>query len=136
MYFTASTNELGTNPTENCQIFSIDPFGRDLRQVTFFREGAAFASNGCLGGGRPDGRRVDFQWFGLNPSQDPRTGTIYFKSTCDPFGQNPNGWQLFAIQPDGSGLRQLTNVRGRVRTTDGSIEVENVDAFWWRTPYE
>jgi hypothetical protein len=134
VYFTASADPFGTNPSENCQIFSIDPLSMDLRQVTFFRESAAHATNGCLGGGRPYGCRVDFQWFGLNPSQDPHTGTIFFKSTCDPFGLNPDGWQLFAIQPDGSGLRQLTSVRGRVRTPDGSIEVENVDAFWWRAP--
>lgn len=136
VYFTASTNELGTNPTENCQIFSLDPFGRTLHQVTSFKERAAHAANGCVGGPRGSGCALIFQWWGLNPSQDQRTGTIYFMSTCDPVGQNPDGWQLFAIQPDGSDLQQLTHVSGRVRTADGSITVENVDAFWWRTPEE
>ena len=134
VYFPASADPFGTNPSENCQIFSIDPLGSDLRQLTFFRESAAHAANGCFGGPRPNGCRIDFSWSASKPSQDPHTGTIFFKSTCDPFGQNPNGWQLFAMQPDGSGLRQLTNARGFVSVARTS-EVESVDAFW-SAPYE
>jgi hypothetical protein len=132
VYFTASADPFGTNPSENCQIFSIEPFGRDLRQLTFFRESAAHAANGCFGGRRPNGCRIDFN--GFNPSQNPHTGTIFFRSTCDPFGDNPNGGQLFAMQPDGSDLRQLTNARGFVRGANNTFEVETVDDFW-SAPY-
>ena len=41
---------------------------------------------------------------------------------------------MFAMQPDGSGLRQLTNARGAVRDADHKYEVETVDAFW-SAPY-
>ncbi len=50
VYFTASADPFGSNPTENCQIFSIDPLGRDPRQLTFFRESAAHAATGGVGG--------------------------------------------------------------------------------------
>jgi hypothetical protein len=134
VYLTASADPFGTNPTQNCQIFSIDPIGGDLRQLTFFRESAAHATNGCWGGRRPNGCRIDFSWAAFKPSQNPHTGTIFFKSTCDPFGQNPNGWQLFAMQPDGSDLRQLTSAHGYVRGASHTVEVETVDAFW-SAPY-
>ncbi len=101
-----------------------------LGQLTFFSESTGHATNGCWGGRRPNGCRIDFSWAAFKPSQNPHTGTIFFKSTCDPFGQNPNGWQLFAIQPDGSDLRQLTNARGYVRGANHTVEVETVDAFW------
>jgi hypothetical protein len=134
VYFTASADPFGSNPSENCQIFSIDPIDRDLRQLTFFRESAPHARNGCFSGLRPDGCRIDFTFALSKPSQNPQ-GTIFFKSSCNPLGQNPNGWQVFAIQPDGSGLRQLTKARGAVRAADGTVEVENVDAFF-NAPYE
>ena len=53
----------------------------------------------------------------------------------NPLGENPNGWQLFAMQPEGSDLRQLSNARGAVRGADGTVEVETVDAFW-SAPYQ
>jgi hypothetical protein len=134
VYFTASADPFGTNPTENCQIFSIDPMGRDLRQLTFFRENAAHAATGCLGGPRGQGCRIDFNWALGQRSQDPQTGAIFFRSSCDPLGQNPNGGQLFSMQPDGSGLRQLSNAPGAVRAADGTVEVETVDTFW-SAPY-
>jgi hypothetical protein len=37
---------------------------------------------------------------------------------------NPNGAQIFAMQPDGSGLRQLTNSRGLVKEADGTYSSE------------
>jgi hypothetical protein len=42
-------------------------------------------------------------------------------STCDPFGTNPNGGELFAMRPDGSRLRQLTAARGLVVEADGAV---------------
>jgi hypothetical protein len=52
------------------------------------------------------------------------TRTILIDSSCDPFGTNPNGDQLFAMRPDGSGLRQLTHTRGFVTEADGTVDVE------------
>jgi len=71
---------------------------------------------------------MDFGHRGL--PQNPVTGGIYFSSQCDPLGLNPNGTQLFAIQPDGTGLRQLTNLRGFVQVEDRNAEVETVGAPW------
>src|SRR5262249_38740641 len=46
VFFTASADPFGANPSENCQLFSIDRLGGHLRQVTRFREGAR-SVNGC-----------------------------------------------------------------------------------------
>ena len=123
VYFTASADPLGTNSKHDCQIFSMDPLSRDMRQMTFFHEGGDHRA-ACIGGRRPDGCRIDLPPWG---AQQPETGTLYFKSQCDPLGLNPNGTQLFAIQPDGTGLRQLTNTRGFVQGADRTVEVETVD---------
>jgi hypothetical protein len=130
VYFTASADPLGTNPRQDCQIFSMEPISRDMRQLTFFREGDGHGSaQACQSNPWPNGCRIDFSR-SFTPSQDPQTGTIFFVSTCDPLGQNPNGGrQLFAMQPDGSELRQLTNARGLVFGDDGALEVETVDTF-------
>jgi hypothetical protein len=61
---------------------------------------------------------------GYAPSQDARTGTLVFASSCDPFGTNPNGGQLFAMRPDGTGLRQLTDDPPVKTDPDGSVTVE------------
>ena len=47
-------------------------------------------------------------------TQDSKTRTVVFYSSCDPLGTNPFGGQLFAMRPDGSDLRQLTHTRGVV----------------------
>jgi hypothetical protein len=39
-------------------------------------------------------------------------------------GTNPDGGQLFAMQVDGTGLHQLTHVRGTVTEADGTVTVE------------
>ena len=62
--------------------------------------------------------------------QSHETGTIFFLSSCDPLGQNPHGRQVFAMQPDGSDLRQLTSASGFVANPDGSIEVETVSRMF------
>ena len=114
-FFIASADPLGTNPSRNCQLFSIDRLGAGLRQITAFDEGRS--SVGC-GTGPPPGCEVR----GIR--QDPVTGTIVFYSSCNPFGTNPNGGQLFAVRPDGSGLRQLTHARGFVSEPDGTVAVQ------------
>jgi hypothetical protein len=126
VYFNASADPLGTNPSYDCQIFSVDPISRDTRQVTFFHEeGNHQGTRGCFGGGC----RVN------TPEISSATGTLYFSSQCDPRGQNPQGWQVFSIEPNGSGLRQLTYARGFVRFPDGRHEAETVDGFT-HAPYD
>jgi hypothetical protein len=49
---------------------------------------------------------------------------VVFYSSCDPFGTTPNGGQLFAMQGDGSRLRQLTNARGLTIDAEGRYTVE------------
>ena len=56
---------------------------------------------------------------------DLSTGSVIFESTCDPLGMNPHdGEQIFAVRPDGSGLRQLTQTQGIIKNSDRSIDVE------------
>jgi hypothetical protein len=128
VYFAAAANPLGANPSENCQLFSIDRLGGDLRQLTDFRE-REHSSAGCFLD------RVG-QGCGIYPlgSQDPRSRSLFFYSSCDPFGQNPNGGQIFAMQPDGTGLRQLTDSRGLVKEADGTYSGE-LPGPWAYGPY-
>ncbi len=115
IFFVASADPFGTNPTTNCQIFSVDRIGADLRQLTSFSQDGT-SENGCFFG-PPPGCAVAFL------GQDAQTHTLVTYSSCDPFGSNPYGSQIFAIRPDGSGLRQLTRLRGVVVAED-SITVE------------
>jgi hypothetical protein len=59
-----------------------------------------------------------------NPRQDPITRAIVFNSSCDPFGSNPNGEQVFAMYPDGTGLQPLTDTSGFTTEADGTVDVE------------
>ena len=70
------------------------------------------------------------QFFG----QDPVTKTIVFDSSCDPLDGNPFGDQLFAMRPDGSGLRQLTDAAGFTQNPDGSFRVELPGPFAYSAP--
>jgi hypothetical protein len=117
IYFHASDDPFGTNPSNNCQLFSIERTGAGLRQLTNFRE-TAHSRTGCYFGPRPNGCTALLGW------QDPRSRAVVFYSNCDPLGTNPNGEQIFAMQPDGSGLRQLTESRGLVREADGTYSAE------------
>ena len=56
--------------------------------------------------------------------QDEETGAVVFDSSCDPFGTNPDGDLLFAMRPDGSGMRELTHTRGFVVEPDGTVHAE------------
>jgi hypothetical protein len=118
-------HQLDTNPGDGCQLFSVDTVGAHLRQLTYFRP-VDQAVGGCAGLSPnsaiplPDECVIDTQ----GADQDPRTGTLVFSSTCDPFGSNPYGDQLFAMRPDGSGFRQLTHSRGLVRVGPGIVEAE------------
>jgi hypothetical protein len=112
VYFAASADPFGCNPTNNCQTFSIDTLGGHLRQLTAIAVGTP--NDGCFG---PRCRVVPF-------AQDAVTGTVLLNTACDPFGTNVNGNNVFAIRPDGSGLRQITHARGLVVDTPDVVEVE------------
>ena len=60
---------------------------------------------------------------------DAATGTLVFFSSCDPFGTNPYGDQLFAIRTDGARLRQLTHARGLGTEADGTVSAENIGPY-------
>jgi len=128
VFFTASANPpTGENPDGVCQLFSIDEFGSDLRQVTHVRSDAG-PSIGCniLGVGTACGvDQPDFIPF----APDEVTGTLVFSSSCDPLGGNPFGDQLFAIRQDGKGLRQVTAARGRETLSDGTLRVEIIGPY-------
>jgi hypothetical protein len=116
--FAASADRLGTNPAGTCQLFSIGTTGAGLRQLTHFSQ-PAFSVNGCDAYVAPG---CSILPLGL----DGATGTLVFFSSCDPFGANPYGDQMFAIRVDGTQLRQLTHARGLVREPDGTVSSENV----------
>jgi hypothetical protein len=113
--FTASANPFGGNPHEICQLFSIDTDATNLRQLTQLPWDGR-SSAGC----GPGGSSCNI----ANVFLDPITGTVLFESSCDPLGANPFGQQLFAMRPDGTGLRQLTNARGIRSDPDGTMRVE------------
>jgi hypothetical protein len=131
-FFVASENLDGRNPTENCQLFSADVISGRFRQLTMFREveEGATSESGCYPGREDGGCRVG------QVMQDPANGTLLFLSSCDPFGTNPNGEEVFAVRPDGSGLRQLTHTRGRVEPGDGSVEIELPGPWSYSTPVQ
>jgi hypothetical protein len=120
----ASTNKLGTNPLENCQLFSIGPLGAGLRQLTQWSEGGEPSKQGCFFG-MPPGCAI------IPLKQYPKTGRLLLYSNCDPFDffrtriTGVTGSQVFSIRPDGTGLRQLTHTCGsRPPSPDGVVDVE------------
>jgi hypothetical protein len=125
VFLRASADPLGTNPSENCQLFSVDKLGGDLRQITRFGTGAEARSTWGCDFGPPPGCAMSLF------IQDPVTRTFVFYSSCDPFGRNPNGAQLFAMRPDGSGLRQLTDARGLAIEADGAVDTELPGPSWY-----
>src|SRR5262249_19260014 len=114
VFFTASADPFGANPSENCQLFSIDRLGGHLRQVTRFREGAR-SVNGCSNL-PPPGAGCNVQV----TTQDPVTQTVVFQSSCDPLGTNSNGGgPVFAMPPGGSPPRPPAHTPGGVGGTGG-----------------
>jgi hypothetical protein len=123
VFFSASANPLGTNPTENCQVFSINRHGGDLQQLTSFSENPHPRAVGCGWFEPPRGCTAFYLGF------EPHTGALVFQSNCDPFGTNPYGGQVFAMRPDGSGLRQLTNTQAYTVDAAGTVSVEAAFPF-------
>jgi hypothetical protein len=124
-YFTASV-DLGDNPMGMCQVFSASVLGGEIgslpvsRRIIVALRLRATVSDGCSSG----------LSFGSD-STDTRNGMVVFDSGCDPFGTNPNGEQIFAIRPDGTGLQQLTQARGFIRGSgrDGFTELPGPWAY-------
>jgi hypothetical protein len=126
VFFIASANPPpGENPAGVCQVFSINTSGSDLRQVTHLPSDGRPPDTGCFNSG-PAVCTIDRD-LGLVP--DRVTGTVLFGSSCDPVGGNPFGDQIFAMRPDGSGLRQLTATRGLTTDPDGTVHVEMPGPF-------
>jgi hypothetical protein len=123
VFFSASADPFGTNPQYDCQLFSIGALGDDLRQLTFFKTPGG--ATDCLSAvrGYPGCTVSPANWI-VASSQDARTGTLVFYSSCDPEGGVPTGGELYAMRPDGSGLRALTETRGVLTAADGAISVE------------
>ena len=108
MLFTASANRFGANPDETPQLSSMSALGGGIRQLTRFpREG-----------------RTGQECLIVGAVQDFKTKAVLLWSNCGPPGANPAGHQIFAMGPDGSGLRQVTPTRGRVVESDRTLVVE------------
>jgi len=114
--FMASADPFGRNPYENCQIFSIDTLGTNLRQLTDFNEGA-HSLGGCAYAYPPGCTSILL-------GADAATDSVLFHSNCDPLRTNPYGGQFFAMHFDGSGLRQLSAFKGMVVEGGGTVRVE------------
>lgn len=116
VFFRASADPFGRNPSHACQLFSIGVLGDGLRQLTRFASGAP--TDGCFTFPPPSCGASGVILF------DPVTQALVFEETCDSFGLNPVGSQIVAMHPDGSGFRQLTNYRGMTTEPDGTVRVE------------
>jgi hypothetical protein len=134
-FFIASADPVGENPYENCQMFSTDTHGGGLRQVTHFNPGKFVDLPGCSGPeAGPPGCSIGNGYYRVIV-EDPVTKAVVFNSSCNPFGANPTfGDQLFAMRPDGSGLRQLTDAPGFTTGADGSFRVELSGPFAYSAP--
>jgi cysteine-rich repeat protein len=120
--FLASADRVRMNPYGSCQLFSVDVHGGVPRQITHLDPGVRLPNPGCdfpLGIGYGAYRAVP---------QDPVTGTIVFDTTLDALklrtAVSGGADQIFAIRPDGSGLRQLTDAAGGTTNPDGTFRVE------------
>ena len=118
VFFLASADPLGSNPTKNCQLFSIDRLGAALRQLTRFNQ-TELSEVGCdFFDDDPHGCALDLV------GEDRITQTLVFASACDPADAKTQAEQIFAVHADGSGIRQLTTLRGLFYESDGTVHVE------------
>src|SRR5262249_27858009 len=117
-FLNTRADPLGTNPMQLDQVFAVDTLGRDMRQVTQFRdvdparECAGFPAGSCFTSNQKG-------------TQDPSGRTVVFDSSCDAFDTGAVGEQLFAIDPHTFRLVQLNGCPGGcVVDPDGSLTVE------------
>lgn len=117
VFFTASANFGTNNSSENCQIFSVDRLGSDLRQLTDFHT-TEHSVVGCSS--YPSIQAcAPFLY-----AQDAINGTLVFSSGCDLSETHRSSSQIFSVRPDGSGLRQLTTLRGTFTDAEGFFHAE------------
>jgi hypothetical protein len=137
-FFSASANPNKStcrtcdNPSENCQIFSIGNRGQGLRQLTHFRH-TDQSTMGCIPLPVEEGPLTEIHdgCFVFVNGEYAIGGAVVFETSCDPFcsrihGERPCnlGGNIFAMRPDGSGMRQLTHARTVTRLPEGGIHVE------------
>ena len=132
--FLASADPVRMNPDGSCQLFSVDVHGGVPRQITHLDPGSPVTNPGCF---LPSG--IGYGGFRAI-TQDPATRTIVFNTTLDALKLRPGtsvylgeADQIFAIRPDGSGLRQLTEAAGVTANPDGSVRVELPGPFAYST---
>jgi hypothetical protein len=121
--FLASSANGGENPHEVCQFFSISTREEHLRQLAHLPWDGLPSPGGCAY--PPPGCGI----VNVSTAADQFSGTLLFSSSCDPVGANPFGAQIFAMRPDGSGLRQLTKARGMTTEANGTVHVEIAGPF-------
>jgi cysteine-rich repeat protein len=120
--FMASADPVHMNPYGICQLFSVGVRAGVPRQITHLDSGARGPNAGCF---LPSGIG-----YGLYRAlaQDPVTGAIVFDTTTDALKLRTTSGagadQIFAIRPDGRGLRQLTEAGGVTTDPGGSVRVE------------
>jgi Tol biopolymer transport system component len=111
-YF-SNTDPLGLNPDRSIEVFLVNRDGSGLRQVTQNPDPTVWFA---LAGGMPSA----MTWNGQ---------TLVLVSIANPTGQNPDGnRELFIVNSDGTGLRQLTcdpdfdnGYYGGVLSYDGTV---------------
>ena len=60
-----------------------------------------------------------------HPTRRPQKSPALCQLAARAFGHNSGG-QIFAVRPDGTGLRQVTNARGFTTDADGTFHAELV----------
>ena len=115
-YFSTSANpkRIKKNPLERCELFSIGLHGEGLRQVTHFN----YEANGTPKDGNDKGPGCVFtgeSGCAMGTTyRDRFSRTVIFESNCDLFDAQTFGENVFAMRPDGSGIRQVTHTAGCV----------------------
>jgi hypothetical protein len=127
--FPASADPVGLNPEHGVQLFRIDTLGGHVRQLTHFAPSASVPV-ACTGA--PTATCTTPVNLGIK--QDPIVGTLVVDSSCDPLGLSPVSQQLYALRPDGSGFRQITNYRG-LTCDDGAVDVELPGPIAYSAPF-
>jgi hypothetical protein len=128
-FLLASADPLGKNSGGYCQIFSVNTRARGLRQVTHLdsRVCGQIGHSGCF-----ETAGIGYSYYRV-VFQDPVTETIVFDSGCDLLGTQGARYQIFAVRPNGDGLRQLTDASGVTSGPDG-FRVELPGPFAYSAP--
>jgi len=122
--FSASPEPLETNPLRNCQLYSIDTLGGELRQLTTFVPASPLPQDYVCGLGPPPSCSL------LLIAQDLPSDSVFFEGNCDPQGGGlltTEGY--FVMRADGSGIRQIIDTRGAVTDASGRLSVELAGPF-------